>query len=166
MNVGFTTGYANYYNSGNISYQDEINAPENTGGIGSLTTVKSEKGKSLSFGGCETCRKRKYVDGSDEADVSFKTPGHIDPGSSAMVVAGHEREHVANAIQKSKSEGAKLVSASVRLQTSVCPECGRRYVSGGVTQTTIKYSNSDPYSEAAQNEIDNLLKGNNVDMKV
>ncbi|MCR5154329.1 MAG: hypothetical protein K6B75_05725 [Lachnospiraceae bacterium] len=89
---------------------------------------------------CETCKNRKYVDGSNENDVSFKTPGHIDPGASAAVVASHEYEHVANARQKGNEENTELVSATVTLKTSVCPECGRVYCSGGETRTIIRYN--------------------------
>jgi hypothetical protein len=32
---------------------------------------------------CATCAGRKYQDGSDEENVSFKTPGHVDPSQSA-----------------------------------------------------------------------------------
>jgi len=47
---------------------------------------------------CETCANRTYVDGSNEGDVSFKTPGHISPEASAAVVSSHEYEHVRNAM--------------------------------------------------------------------
>ena len=84
---------------------------------------------------CQTCKNRKYQDGSNDPGVSFKTPGHIDPGSSQSVVRGHEQEHVSNERSKALSEDRKIVSQSVSLFTSVCPECGRVYVSGGVTRT-------------------------------
>lgn len=96
--------------------------------------------KRLGLEKCETCENRMYVDGSDEADVSFKTPGHIDPSASASVVMSHEREHVANAVQKGSRPDAKLISASVTLHTSICPECGRPYVSGGTTRTKIRHT--------------------------
>ncbi len=96
--------------------------------------------KRLGLEKCETCENRQYVDGSDEPDVSFKTPGHIDPSASASVVMSHEREHVANAIQKGSKPDAKLISASVTLHTSICPECGRAYISGGTTRTKIKHT--------------------------
>lgn len=84
---------------------------------------------------CQTCKDRKYQDGSNDPGVSFKTPGHIDPGSSQSVVRGHEQEHVSNERAKALSEERKVVSQSVSLFTSICPECGRVYVSGGVTRT-------------------------------
>ena len=55
----------------------------------------AEKSGRVNKSECQTCKNRKYVDGSNENDVSFKTPGHIDPGNSAAAVMGHEREHVA-----------------------------------------------------------------------
>ncbi len=96
--------------------------------------------KQLGIEKCETCENRKYVDGSNEADVSFKSPGHIDPSSAASVVSAHEHQHVANAIQEGNKPDAELVSVSVSLKTDTCPECGRTYVSGGVTHTQIKHT--------------------------
>ncbi|MGF7141958.1 uncharacterized protein with WD repeat [Anaerotaenia torta] len=46
---------------------------------------------------CKTCKERKYVDGSNETDVSFKTPAHISPQASYAAVAAHEQQHVSNA---------------------------------------------------------------------
>ena len=34
---------------------------------------------------CETCKNRKYVDGSNESDVSFKSPTHVSPEASMTV---------------------------------------------------------------------------------
>ncbi len=96
--------------------------------------------KQLGIEKCETCENRKYVDGSNEGDVSFKTPGHIDPSQAAAVVSAHEHQHVANAIQEGNKPDAELVSVSVALKTSICPECGRTYVSGGVTHTQIRHT--------------------------
>jgi hypothetical protein len=87
--------------------------------------------------GCETCKNRKYQDGSNDPGVSFKTPGHIDPGSAQSVVRGHEQEHVSNERAKAQTEGRKIVSQSVTLFNAICPECGRVYVSGGVTRTVM-----------------------------
>ncbi|MGJ4848632.1 hypothetical protein ACH6CV_00105 [Bacillota bacterium Meth-B3] len=84
---------------------------------------------------CQTCKGRKYQDGSNDPGVSFKAPGHIDPANAQSVVRSHEREHVANERAKARTQDSKVVSQSVRLFTSVCPECGRTYVSGGLTRT-------------------------------
>lgn len=110
------------------------------------TTVKP--GHRSSPAECQTCKERKYQDGSNESDVSFKTPGHISPQASASTVMAHEREHVANAYQKASEKGGDVVSCSVTLRTGVCPECGTTYVSGGTTNTSISYPNeSNPYQQ-------------------
>lgn len=106
--------------------------------------------KRLGIEKCETCENRKYVDGSNEANVSFKTPAHIDPSSAATVVMAHEREHVANAVAEGRKPNAELVSATVRLHTAICPECGRSYVSGGVTNTKIKHTTDNSSIDEAK----------------
>ena len=45
-------------------------------------------------GECQTCKNRKYQDGSDDPGVSFKTASKIAPETAASVVRGHEMEHV------------------------------------------------------------------------
>jgi hypothetical protein len=117
---------------------------------------------------CQTCKNRKYVDGSNESDVSFKSPAHINPNNAASVVMGHEQEHMANAIAEGSADNKELVSASITLKTSVCPECGRTYVSGGVTHTTIRTTQEsasvNPY-EKRQADLDYLMaSGANLDL--
>ena len=87
-------------------------------------------------GECQTCKNRKYQDGSDEM-VSFKSASHIAPEAAAGKVRAHEGEHVSNAYKKAFQDGGKVVSVGVSLHTAVCPECGRTYVSGGTTNTVI-----------------------------
>ena len=84
---------------------------------------------------CETCKNRKYVDESGDATVSFQTPTHISPESAPSLVAAHEGEHVSNERAYAANEGRRIISQSVSIETSVCPECGRIYVSGGETRT-------------------------------
>lgn len=110
---------------------------------------------------CTTCANRKYVDGSNDPGVSFKTPGHISPEASASVVMSHEMEHVASAKAEDAKEGAELVSTSVTLRTSICPECGRCYVSGGTTRTQMKYDTSTPYGKNQKSFEAALLRGMN-----
>jgi hypothetical protein len=114
---------------------------------------------------CETCKRRKYQDGSDEM-VSFKAAGHIDPNNAASVVLGHEQEHVSNAYQKAKAHNGKVLRASVQLKTAICPECGRTYIAGGVTNTQILYYNEDnPYQQdKKESDADNQLRGMNIDI--
>lgn len=85
---------------------------------------------------CQTCKERKYQDGSDDAGVSFKTPTHISPDQAASAVKSHEMEHVVRERAAAKREDRRVVSQSVTMHTSICPECGRVYVSGGTTRTT------------------------------
>ena len=127
-------------------------------------------GSKVQKGECQTCKNRKYVDGSNEGDVSFKAPGHIDPGKSAATVMSHEQEHVANAISEGNKDNKELVNVSVNLQTSVCPECGRVYVSGGTTHSTIRTTkstgqqNNNPYAKNQAN-LDYLMSaGRNMDI--
>lgn len=120
-------------------------------------------GRKSSPAECETCKNRKYQDGSDEM-VSFKSAAHISPESSASRVMAHEQEHVANAYTKASQNNGKVLSANVSLRTSVCPECGRSYVSGGETRTQIKYYNEEnPYQQDLK-AIDGLTyRGMNFD---
>lgn len=114
---------------------------------------------------CETCKNRKYQDGSNEM-VSFKSPAHISPESAGAAVRAHEQEHVANAYNKAaKAADAQVVSASVSIQTSVCPECGRTYVSGGETTTQIKY-NEDAYAQNSRQIDQTYLPGQNIEAVV
>ncbi len=87
---------------------------------------------------CQTCKNRKYQDGSDDPGVSFKTAGKIDPDVAPSVVRSHEQEHVTREQAKARREGREVVSQSVTLHTAVCPECGRVYVSGGTTRTVTR----------------------------
>ena len=113
---------------------------------------------------CETCKERKYQDGSDEM-VSFKSAQHISPQAAAARVRGHEAEHVSNAYKTAAQKNGKVLQASVSIKTAVCPECGRTYVSGGETATKIKYSNEDnPYQQARKSSDRQALVGANIDI--
>lgn len=115
---------------------------------------------------CETCKKRKYQDGSDEM-VSFKSAAHISPESAAARVRAHEQEHVSNAYKKAAEGNGKVISASVSIHTAVCPECGRTYVSGGTTNTQIKYYNEEnPYQKGLKIADQAKYSGMNADYAV
>ena len=115
---------------------------------------------------CETCKNRKYQDGSDEM-VSFKSATHISPQAAASAVRSHEQEHVSNAYKKAAQKNGKVVAANVSIHTSVCPECGRSYVSGGTTNTQIKYYNEDnPYQKDLKAADSLKYQGMNLDMAV
>ena len=116
---------------------------------------------------CQTCENRKYQDGSNEHDVSFKSASKVAPEAAASAVRGHEQMHVTNAYQKAEKDNGKVVSANVTIHTSICPECGKTYVSGGTTRTTIKYSNEEnPYQKNLKNLQGGFLRGMNLDMGI
>ena len=87
---------------------------------------------------CQTCKNRKYQDGSDDPGVSFKTATNVAPEQAASAVRGHEQEHVVREQAKAQREDRKVVSQSVTIHTAICPECGDVYVSGGTTRTTTR----------------------------
>ena len=91
---------------------------------------------------CQTCKNRRYQDQSDDPSVSFQTPGHISPEQSASMVLAHEYEHVSHEQAKADQEGRKVISQSVSLQSSICQECGKVYISGGTTRTVTAEDNS------------------------
>lgn len=120
-------------------------------------------GRKSSPAECETCKNRKYQDGSDEM-VSFKSPSHISPESAASAVRAHEQEHVSNAYKDAAMNNGKVLRASVSIKTSICPECGRSYVSGGATSTQIKYYNEEnPYQQDLKATDAQKYTGMNVD---
>ncbi|MBQ5473265.1 MAG: hypothetical protein IIT65_00870 [Lachnospiraceae bacterium] len=124
--------------------------------------VKQRKRQGLEE--CETCKNRKYQDGSDEM-VSFKSASHISPQAAASAVRSHEHEHVVNAYEKASRKNGEVLQASVAIKTDTCPECGRVYVSGGVTTTQIKY-NDDDYAQNTKSADRLSLAGVSVDYAV
>jgi len=98
---------------------------------------------------CQTCKNRKYQDGSSDGGVSYQAPTRISPGAAPSAVASHEREHVAREQAKAERDDRRIVSQTVTLETAICPECGRIYVSGGVTRTLTA---SDNKGEQAKDE--------------
>jgi len=100
--------------------------------------------QALSAQECKTCSSRTYKDGSNDPSVSFQTPTHISPGQSAAVVSSHESEHVSNERLNAERDGHEIISQTVTLQTSICPECKRIYISGGTTRTVSMGSDNLP----------------------
>jgi hypothetical protein len=112
-------------------------SPEGLAAYAKSETTKNVKGmeKLAALTECKTCKSRKYQDGSNDPSVSFQTPTNISPGQSAALVLAHEYEHVSNDKAKAEEEGRRVISQTVKLESSICPECGRIYISGGVTRT-------------------------------
>ena len=150
----------------NMNNADKIVIP------GSPVAEKNEKNdvsgikKVDPSGECQTCANRKYQDGSDEM-VSFKSAQHISPLAAGTAVRAHEQEHVSNAYKKAAQNNGKVLQASVRIHTSVCPECGRSYVSGGVTSTRIQYANEEnPYTKELKKLQKDAFTGSNFDVSL
>ncbi|MCH5185236.1 MAG: hypothetical protein J1F64_03835, partial [Oscillospiraceae bacterium] len=112
---------------------------------------------------CQTCKNRKYQDGSDDPGVSFKTAQGVAPEEAASAVRGHEAEHVRRESAKAQREGAKVVSQNVRIYTSICPECGKPYVSGGLTTTVTAKAAGNEYKKAAAYKQPEV-RGGNIDL--
>ncbi|MCI9022418.1 MAG: hypothetical protein HFH32_17190 [Eubacterium sp.] len=184
MTIGGISGSYNPYAYAGASFSGNAGAQSQSGSAGTLSgriqpdgagqaakvpagtddEHKVKSGRKSSPAECQTCKERKYQDGSNETDVSFKAPGHISPQASASTVKAHEQQHVANAYEKAAKNNGKVVSCSVSLRTSVCPECGTSYVAGGTTSTSIAYPNeSNPYQKNKKAQDAIRLKGANVD---
>lgn len=160
--LGINTGYNNYgYSlySSPVSNEDEKKVIANPG-----ESVEKSPGRKSSPAECETCKNRKYVDGSNEM-VSFKSPTKVSPGAAASAVRSHEQEHVSNAYSKAANGNGKVMSANVTIHTDICPECGRSYVSGGTTNTQIKYYNEEnPYQKELKSQDAGKYKGMHLDI--
>ena len=125
-----------------------------------------QAGRKSSPAECETCKERKYQDGSNEM-VSFKAASHLSPTEAPAAVRAHENEHVSNAYKKAAQNDGKVLRASVTIHTAICPECGRTYVSGGETRTQIRYGNEkNPYEKDRKAIHADALRGNNLDLAV
>lgn len=148
-----SVGMSNRYiiPTANVSYVTPVNTDNTVNSSGKVQPVE-----------CQTCKNRRYQDGSDE-NVSFKTPGKISANESYAKVMGHEQEHVANARAEGSKPGKELMSATVSLKTATCPECGRTYIAGGTTRTVMKTYGKDPYSKNQKAYEAEATKGNKVD---
>ena len=169
--------YNNYSLSGNYGYGYSAGSvssaqPEEKGVV--LNPGKSDvekPGRKSSPAECETCKNRKYQDGSNEM-VSFKSASHISPQASSSRVRAHEQEHVTNAYNKAAQNNGKGVELSQRPADSrpfeyitVCPECGTVYTAGGTTTTKISYSDeSNPYQQNKKSADAAMLIGRNLDL--
>lgn len=92
---------------------------------------------------CEACKNRRYKDDSNDSAVSFQSATKMTPQAAASKVRGHEMEHVRRESIKAKAEGKRVVSQTVQIKTDTCGECGRIYVSGGLTRTKTRIDMTD-----------------------
>lgn len=95
---------------------------------------------------CQTCKNRRYKDDSNDSAVSFQSATKMDPYTASFRVRGHEMEHVRRERVKADNEGKKVVSQTVQIKTDTCDECGRIYVSGGLTRTRTRIDMTDYHS--------------------
>lgn len=168
MNIstnGYQFGYSYPLDTTENASPQIQNADESIKNPGEST--KKVPGKESSPAECETCKERKYQDGSDEGNVSFKTASHISPQAAGSAVRAHEGEHVSNAYKKASQNNGKVIQASVAIHTAICPECGRTYVSGGTTTTQIKYYNEEnPYQQSLKLADKLKYSGMNINQAV
>lgn len=151
IGLGYSNPYVGFDSSSvtrSAEYGIGVGAAEKVEGADKVIGVGEDETDSRE---CQTCKNRKYQDGSDEM-VSFKSSAHIAPEAAAAKVRGHEGEHVSNAYKKAFQEGGKVVSVGVSLHTATCPECGRTYVAGGTTNTVISTprdndNKANPYTQ-------------------
>ena len=69
------------------NFQSTPAAEASTSKSSEISTEANLSSKEIQSGEiCQTCKERKYQDGSDDPSVSFKAAGHIDPEDSAAVV--------------------------------------------------------------------------------
>lgn len=176
--IGGISGYSSYgyqpisYNSINngavagITNPLQKNTDANTA-FGKTSGIDNPLAKVTGKEECQSCKNRKYVDGSDEM-VSFKSPAKIDANSSYARVSAHEQEHVNNAYNKAEKEGGKVLQASVAIKRAICPECGKSYIAGGTTTTRIMYpkDNNNPYSKNQQAQDSAAFAGRNFNSAV
>lgn len=158
-------GLSNYIQNVGMAPYESAAGNSVAAGTEDATNVSADKkaGRASSPAECETCKARKYQDGSNE-NVSFKSAAHVSPNAAASAVRAHEGEHVSNAYTKAAQNNGKVISASVSIHTAVCPECGRTYVSGGTTNTMVKYSNeSNPYQQSRKSQDSLRFAGANID---
>lgn len=159
----FSSGYRNFggisaYRKSTAEHMETEASPIDRGGkispdsnrnssdvYGRISDESDKKRRFDSFE-CQTCKNRKYQDGSDDSGVSFQTPTKVDPKAAGAAVRSHEQEHVSRNQAKADREGNEVVSQSVTIHTGICPECGKVFVSGGTTRTVTRSGNdSDRY---------------------
>lgn len=159
--IGYTTNLYPAIGANAIGYAvNPVNRVKGVVSVNENTPISTGKVRSSE---CQTCQNRKYVDQSNENNVSFQSPAHISPQASFSAVSAHEAQHVSNAVRVGSQPGKQLISASVSLKMEVCPECGTPYIAGGTTTTQIRYNESNPYEAARKSVEGSLLKGMNFD---
>lgn len=135
-----------------IKYLDDL-AESDAAPTNAVDDEKDSPYETMQEAECQTCKNRKYQDGSNDPGVSFKTATRLTPEQAATAVRGHEMEHVSHEQARAEREGRKVVRQSVTIHTGICPECGDVYVSGGTTRTTTAKDNSAELEQEAKQKL-------------
>lgn len=122
-----------------------------------LNAIDDKHLKKVGIVECSTCASRQYQDGSDDHGVSFKSATHLSPVNAGAAVMSHEMEHVVGETSKAREEGKQVINQSVQLETSTCAECGRNYISGGVTKTTTASKAEASLQQEKKERLDEYL---------
>ena len=133
-----------YQNIPNISNPmgNKAGESQNPTAIGKIdkaeNNIELEAKKKLGQIACETCSTRRYVDDSDDSGVSFQSPTRISPEAASAAAMGHEKEHYNRENAKAERENRDVIENRIQIFRDVCPECGKSYVSGGLTTTVTR----------------------------
>lgn len=138
---------------GRIQYPEDAAGQEEAAGVRTKAEEKDSPYETMQEAECQTCENRKYQDGSNDPGVSFKTATRLTPEQAATAVRGHEMEHVSHERARAEREDRKIVQQSVTIHTSICPECGDVYISGGTTRTTTAKDNRQELAQQARQDM-------------
>lgn len=127
-----------------------------------LENMETDKSKETDEEECQTCKNRKYQDGSDDPGVSFKMPTKIAPAAAEAAVRGHEMEHVYRNRAKAAREDKEVVYQNVTIKHGICPECGKPYVAGGVTKTVTRPKQDDRFNVGLEDPTEKGRNFNSV----
>jgi len=135
-------GYYNFYNYNTPGLKGQAAGEEDDKKIG-----ETEMKRSFGSHECKTCENRRYQDKSSDSGVSMQSPTKVDPKSAEAAVRAHEYQHVSRNKAKADRNDREVVSQSVSIKRTICPECGKSVVSGGETRTVTKEADkNNPYN--------------------
>ena len=156
----------------NINQRNNVNNKDELGQKGVLdadVNNKDELGKKGAVDKsktteCQTCKNRKYVDGSNEANVPLKML-RIFHRKRHLLLSGHMRGSMfPMRITKLPRKTAKWYLHPSESRHRSARNVARSYISGGVTDTQIRYYNeSNPYQQDLKQTDGIKLRGANVD---
>ena len=129
-------------------------------------TVGTKETKETQKAECQTCKERKYMDQSNEGDVSFPAHTLTARGQAPALVMDHAGFLGLNGVAEAQKQNKRLVSVSVSLKTGVCPECGKTYIAGGTTRTKMLTYRENPYDQGRKAVEGTMLRGMNFDQKL